>query len=46
MVFTQEANQEAEKLINDKKYFVDTKGRLLRVVENEAYLTFYSMTKY
>lgn len=45
MVFTIEANQEAEDLINDIKHYVSIQGNLVRVLGNETYLTFYNMTR-
>lgn len=46
MVYSLEANQEAEEIINSMKHFVSIQGNIVRVVGNEAYLTFYNMTKY
>lgn len=45
MVFSQEANQEAEDILHSPKHYITEDKELIRVVENEAYLTFYNMTK-
>lgn len=45
MMFTQEANAEAEEIMKSLKHFVTVKGKLIRIVENEAFLTFYNMTR-
>ena len=45
LMFTQEANAEAEDIMKSLKHFITVKGKLIRVVENEAFLTFYNMTK-
>lgn len=46
MVFSIEANQEAEELINSLKHYISIQGGIVRIVKNEAYLTFYNMTRY
>lgn len=43
--FTEEANDEAYAILNDPKHFVSIGGKLMRMIGNEAYLTFYNMTK-
>jgi hypothetical protein len=45
ILFSQEANAEAESIINDVKHFVSIQGELVRNIGNEAFLTFYGMTK-
>ena len=40
-----EANDEAAKQLHDIKHYVSIQGKLVRVLGNEAYLTFYNMTK-
>ena len=45
MVFTQEANEEAEKLLKSPKHYITEDQELIRVVQNESYLTFYNLTK-
>lgn len=45
MVFTQEANEEAERLLKSPKHYITEDEELIRVVQNEAYLTFFNMTK-
>lgn len=42
--FTEEANDEAYKIMTDPKHFISISGDLVRKIENEAYLTFYNMT--
>lgn len=46
MLFSLEANQEAEEIINSLKHYVSIQGDIIRVVGNEAYLTFYNMTRH
>lgn len=46
MVYSIEANQEAEKIINSLKHYISIQGGIVRIVKNEAYMTWYSMTKY
>jgi DNA-directed RNA polymerase beta' subunit len=43
-VFTQEANAEAEELINSKNYLLNVSGGTSRTVKNEAIQAIYSMT--
>lgn len=45
ILFTQEANEECEKYMNSKSYFINASGQNIRFVENEAIQTFYTMTK-
>ena len=45
LVFSIEANQEAEELLNNVKHYISIQGNLVRVLGNEAYLTFYNMTR-
>lgn len=44
-VFTTEANEEAEEIMHSVKHYVNIAGDLMRVVGNEAFLTYYNMTK-
>lgn len=46
MVFSEEANIEAHDLINSIKNYFTIEGEMIRVVENELYLTFYNMSIY
>jgi hypothetical protein len=43
--WTQEANIEAERIINDPKYFLDINGVNDRIIRNEAIQTLYALTK-
>ena len=43
--FTLEANQEAKEIAESIRNFISPEGKLIRVVDNEAYLTFYNMTR-
>lgn len=45
ILFTLEANEEAEKQLHEIKHYVTINGDLARVVGNESYLTFYNMTR-
>lgn len=45
MVFSQEANQEANTLMMSPKNYVNIAGEFMRTVGNETFLTFYNMTK-
>ena len=45
IVYSIEANQEAKKMLDDIKHYVSIQGRLVRVLGNEAYLSFYNMTR-
>ena len=44
-VFSQEANEEAERLMHSKKHFVNIAGAAMRVIGNEATLTMYTLTR-
>src|SRR5574343_322632 len=46
MVYSVEANKEAEDIINSLKHFISIKGNIVRTMKNEVNLCFYSMTKY
>ena len=46
MVYSVEANMEAEEIINHRKQYIAGDGRGVRIIGNEPYLTFYNMTKY
>lgn len=43
--YTEEANQEAEQMLHSLKHYISLKGSLVRKIGNEAYLTFYNMTR-
>lgn len=45
VVFTQEANEECDRVMNEKSYFINASGQIIRKVENEAIQTLYVMTK-
>ena len=45
ILFSLEANQEADQAMKDIKHYVSIQGNLVRVLGNEAYLTFYNMTR-
>lgn len=45
MVYTIEANQEAEEILNSVKHYISIQGNLTQVLTNESYLTFFNMTK-
>ena len=45
IVFSIEANQEAKEALENIKHYVSIQGRLVRVLGNEAYLSFYNMTR-
>lgn len=45
MVFTQEANEEAEKILHSPKHFITEDKELIRVVANETYMTWYNITE-
>lgn len=45
ILFSIEANEEAEQQINDIKQYLSIKGKLVRVLSNETYLSFYNMTR-
>jgi hypothetical protein len=40
-----EANQEAAEALNSIRHYVTIQGNLIRTLKNEAYLTFYNMTR-
>lgn len=46
LCYTLEANKEAHDLCHSMKHFLNTQGDMIRNVGNEAYLTFYNMTRY
>lgn len=45
MCFSEEANQEAFDIMTDITHFVSLGAKLIQMIKNEAYLTFYNMTK-
>ena len=45
ILFSIEANKEAEQQLNDIKHYLTVKGDLVRVLSNETYLSFYNMTR-
>ena len=45
IIWTQEGNEECERVMNRPSFFVRMDGSLVRYLENEAIQTFYSMTK-
>ena len=45
VLFTQEANEECERVMNEKSYFINASGKIIRKIEIEAIQTFYVMTK-
>ena len=44
MVYTEEANDEADQIMQSNKYFTNLAGKMIRVVEKEVLLTTYNMT--
>lgn len=44
MVYTEEANEEADALTRSPKYFMNLGGDIIRTIGNEAFLTLYNMT--
>lgn len=44
-IFSAEANAEAEEIMHSIKHYVNIAGDLMRVIGNEAFLTYYNMTK-
>jgi len=44
-VYSNEANAEAEKIINSTSYFLNVSGSNTRVLRNEAVQTLYTLTK-
>lgn len=45
IIFTQEANEECERVMNNKAFFINSMGQNIRKIENEATQTFFTMTK-
>lgn len=45
ILFSIEANKEAEEAINNISHYVSIQGNMIRVLGNESYLTFYNMTR-
>ena len=45
IVYTQEANEECEKLMNSKAFFINASGQNIRFTELEVIQTLYTMTK-
>jgi DNA-directed RNA polymerase beta' subunit len=45
IIFTQEANEEAENFMKTKSNFINTNGTLIRVVGNEVIQTLFDLTK-
>ena len=45
IAFTQEANEECERLMNSKAFFINASGQNIRYTELEVIQTFYTMTK-
>ena len=45
ILFSLEANQEAAEMLENIKHYVSIQGKLVRVLGNETYLTFYNMTR-
>lgn len=44
VVFTQEANTEAEEIMHSKRHFINIAGGAMRTIGNEATLTMYTLT--
>ena len=44
-IFGELSNKEAEEILHSVKHYVNIAGDLMRVVGNEAFLTYYNMTK-
>ena len=44
-VYGEKANSEAEEILHSTKHYVNIAGDLMRVIGNEAFLTYYNMTK-
>ena len=44
-LFGEKSNAEAEEILHSVKHYVNIAGDLMRVVGNEAFLTYYNMTK-
>lgn len=45
IAYSQEANEEMEKYMNSKAFFINAGGQNIRKIESEAIQTFYTMTK-
>ena len=45
ILWTQEANEECEKVMNSKSFFLNTNGKNMRTIDLEAIQTFYVLTK-
>ena len=45
ILFSIEANEEAAAQVKDIKHYMTIQGKLVRVLGNETYLTFYNMTR-
>ena len=45
ILFDIRSNDDCERVMNDKSYFINSSGRNIRVVESEAVQTFYVLTK-
>ena len=45
ILFSIEANKEAEEAINNISHYISIQGNMIRVIGNESYLTFYNMTR-
>ena len=46
MCYSEEANKEADEIMNSLKHYISTNGELVHSVKNEATLTLYNMTKW
>ena len=45
-LFTQEANEEARRLMKDKSFILNIQGENMRVTTNEGIQTLYMLTKF
>ena len=45
IIFTLEANEECERVINNKSFFINSAGSNIRVISKEAIQTFFAITK-
>jgi hypothetical protein len=45
MVYSIEANREAEEITHDLKHYVSIQGDIIRLMKNEVNLCYYAMTK-
>ena len=45
MVYSLEANEEADAIMNSLKHYITIQGNIVRTMKNEVSLCFYSMTK-